>query len=81
MAFILKRVDAHHLIKKAVYISLHLVFGILTMSLACVFWYNHNAHFAFLVAISTASVWNAATFYFDAFSRKYDNLAGKARSS
>lgn len=74
MSFVLKRINAHHLIKKAVYISLHLVFGVLTMALACVFWYSFWAHMVFLGAICTASVWNAASFYFEAFSPKYDKL-------
>eukprot|EP00301_Raphidiophrys_heterophryoidea_P011661 c17823_g1_i1.p1 GENE.c17823_g1_i1~~c17823_g1_i1.p1 ORF type:complete len:360 (-),score=62.00 c17823_g1_i1:57-1136(-) len=74
LAPLLRRIQAHHLIKKAVYILFHLVFGFLTMMLACVLWHNHACNFLFLLAMPAASAWNAATFYFDVFSKKYEKI-------
>ena len=71
---LLRRLTAHHLVKKAVYISMHLVFGSATMLLATVFWRSRAAHVAFLIAICTASAWNASSHYFEVFSKKYELL-------
>ena len=75
---LLRRLTVHHLIKKAVYISMHLLFGSATMLLATVFWHSREAHIAFLVAIFTASAWNASSHYFEVFSKKYELLLQNA---
>jgi hypothetical protein len=59
------------LLKKAVYILSHFLFGTLTMGLAAVLFYSHHAHITFVCAIGVASAWNASTFYFEPFAKKY----------
>jgi hypothetical protein len=52
------------LVKKAAYIAVHGALGTLTMALAAaLFWRSQAAHFVFILAICTASAWNASSFY------------------
>jgi len=60
------------LAQRAVYMSVHLVFGMVTMGLATIYWYSYFAHSAFLVTIFAASVYNAAGYYFTVFAQRYE---------
>ena len=56
------------LLKKTAYIAVHGAFGTLTMLLAAaVLWTSQAAHLCFIIAICTASAWNASSFYFVEF--------------
>ena len=63
----------HELAKRALYMATHLVFGCVTMAIAILMWYSFIAHTAFVFAIGAASVWNASSFYFSVFARKYES--------
>ena len=53
------------LVKKAAYIVVHGIVGVVTMSLAAwLLWSEQAAHAAFIVAMCAASTWNASSFYF-----------------
>jgi hypothetical protein len=71
IAPLLKSIHARRLVKKAVYMLIHLVFGIFTMTIATAFWHFYQLHFAFMAVICTASAWNASNFYFTVFTAKY----------
>ena len=58
--------------KKATYMVMHLAFGTTTMALALLHWYSFIAHTLFVLAIALASVWNASGYYFNHFTRKYE---------
>lgn len=58
------------LAKKALYMMMHLLFGVVTMGLALSFWYSPIAHTAFILAICGASVWNASGYYFTVFAQR-----------
>lgn len=60
------------LFKKAMYMSVHLAFGTATMALALLQWYSFVANTFFVLAIALASVWNASGYYFNHFTRKYE---------
>ena len=55
--------QSHHLVKKAIYMSTHVVFGILTMTIACMLWYNKWAHMVFIMTMCTCSCYNASKHY------------------
>eukprot|EP00929_Paragymnodinium_shiwhaense_P021214 TRINITY_DN1389_c0_g1_i1.p1 TRINITY_DN1389_c0_g1~~TRINITY_DN1389_c0_g1_i1.p1 ORF type:complete len:405 (-),score=56.14 TRINITY_DN1389_c0_g1_i1:298-1512(-) len=63
------------LLVQLVYLLIHLVFSTLTMFVACVLWYYQTAHFLFLMAITLATVKNAAVFYFEIFETTYEMAA------
>ena len=73
------------LAQRAVYLMLHLLFGMVTMAIAVLHWYSMVAHTAFLVTVCTATVYNAATYYFSVFAQRYeagvDNIVEKARQN
>eukprot|EP00039_Didymoeca_costata_P007120 m.96495 g.96495 ORF g.96495 m.96495 type:complete len:385 (+) comp13548_c0_seq8:271-1425(+) len=84
VSYMLQAVDRVHksrsgleLVKKTVYIFVHVVLSVLTMSIAVFFWENQLAHFVFIAAILTASAWNGAGFYFQVFSRNYEEHLDK----
>ena len=79
-----ERLRAHRrpgdLAKRAVYMLSHLLFGVLTMSLAALHWHSYVAHSAFAIAICSASAWNASSYYFTHFAVKYEaNIADQVR--
>jgi len=67
LRFLFQRIDASDLVKKAFYMLLHLVFGILTMLLASIFWFNREAHLTFIIVMCVASAWNASAHYEEVF--------------
>ena len=70
----------HDLAKRAVYMLSHLLFGVLTMSLAALHWHSYVAHSAFAIAICSASAWNASSYYFTHYAVKYEaNIADQVR--
>jgi hypothetical protein len=71
IAPLLRSIKARRLVKKAVYMGIHLAFGIFTMTIATAFWHFYLLHVAFITVICTASVWNASNFYFTVFTAKY----------
>ena len=71
----------HELAKKAIYMFSHLIFGVVTMSFATLHWHSFAAHAAFCVAICSASIWNASSYYFSHFAVKYESqVAEKVKS-
>jgi hypothetical protein len=70
--------SSHHLLKKAVYMGCHIVFGCFTMGIACVWWQYWWAHLSFLLTICTCSCYNAAKHYDDQF--RSDRLVEMAPS-
>ena len=50
----------------------HLIFGAFTMSLATLYFHSYMAHTAFVLAILTASIWNASGYYFSVFAQRYE---------
>ena len=60
------------LAKRALYMAMHLLFGVVTMSLAALHWRSFVAHSAFVFAICAASVWNASSYYFSVFATRYE---------
>eukprot|EP01006_Ploeotia_vitrea_P067982 TRINITY_DN99334_c0_g1_i1.p1 TRINITY_DN99334_c0_g1~~TRINITY_DN99334_c0_g1_i1.p1 ORF type:complete len:389 (+),score=8.14 TRINITY_DN99334_c0_g1_i1:34-1200(+) len=69
------------LVVQLAYMGIHLCFGIFTMTIGVMFWYSKLAHISFIMALSLSAAWNAAGFYFDAFSCKYEGqLAERARA-
>ena len=62
----------HELIKRALYMGMHLLFGVTTMSLATLYWHSFAAHTTFILSICAASIWNASSYYFSHFAVKYE---------
>lgn len=63
-----------------VYMCLHLLLTLATMSLNQLWWRSYAANTAFLACIFAASAWSGATFYFDVFAARYlASLGIKAR--
>jgi hypothetical protein len=56
-----------HLVKKAVYMCTHVVFGAVTMTLASVFWTSRSAHMLFILTICACSCYNASKHYDEQF--------------
>ena len=54
------------------YMMVHLGFGIITMFVATFLWRSQVAHGMFIVTLMVASAWNGAGFYFQLFSREYE---------
>ena len=61
------------LVKKFVYMMIHLTFGILTMVVASFFWRSQIGHGIFICTLVLASAWNGSGFYFQVFARSYEN--------
>mmetsp|Transcript_13148 Transcript_13148/g.15174 ORF Transcript_13148/g.15174 Transcript_13148/m.15174 type:complete len:384 (+) Transcript_13148:239-1390(+) len=59
------------LIRKAVYLSIHVLFGIVGMSFASLMYTKFLAHTSFTVAVGLAAAWNGAGFYGKVFATKY----------
>ena len=59
-------------VRKSVYMMVHLCFGIITMYVATFLWRSQVAHGMFIVTLMVASAWNGAGFYFQLFSREYE---------
>jgi len=72
LAFLFRKLTVSNCLKQAVYMSMHLVFGIVTMLLAGLWWTNKFAHTCFVILCCTTTSWNAGTFYFQVFSRDYE---------
>lgn len=78
LRFLFQRMNAPDLAKKAFYMLLHLVFGVLTMLLASIFWFYREAHLTFILVMCTASAWNASAHYEEVFTganKKYIRIA------
>jgi len=80
-AYFLAKADQYHpqlfrsgldLVRKSVYMMVHLCFGIITMYVATFLWRSQVAHGMFIVTLMVASAWNGAGFYFQLFSREYE---------
>ncbi|CAJ1440368.1 unnamed protein product [Effrenium voratum] len=67
------------LLVQLVYLILHLLFSTGTMCVAVVLWHSQLAHFMFLCAIGMSTIKNAAEFYFDVISSKYEEAAGNSK--
>jgi len=52
-----------HLVKKAIYMMTHVLFGLFTMSAACIWWQYYWAHLLFIITIATMSAYNASLHY------------------
>merc|ERR1711937_869626 len=59
------------LLVQLLYMLIHLVFSVATMGIACLLWQSQVAHFLFVCTIFSATVKNAANFYFDVFETQY----------
>lgn len=64
------------LVKKAIYMSIHLIYGILTILFAGILFYSYVAHFCFIVTMCIASTWNATSHYSHSFHPESDAAAG-----
>lgn len=69
----------HHLLKKAIYMGVHVLFGLFTMTAACIWWRYQWAHVLFIVTMVLASVYNASLHYSDQFQVDRDKEAGAPR--
>eukprot|EP00475_Leptophrys_vorax_P002656 TRINITY_DN11492_c0_g1_i1.p1 TRINITY_DN11492_c0_g1~~TRINITY_DN11492_c0_g1_i1.p1 ORF type:complete len:458 (+),score=86.79 TRINITY_DN11492_c0_g1_i1:76-1449(+) len=74
---LLKASSPHEKIQKAVYVLGHYCFALLTMIVATFLWHNFYLHLAFILAISTAAVWNGAGYYISVFSSRYEEEVTK----
>lgn len=54
---------------KAVYLSIHCVYGVVTMSIIAPFFNNFYFHFFYCMLLAMVTAWNGAGFYFSAFGR------------
>ena len=59
--------SSHHLLKKAIYMLVHVLFGCFTMTVACLWWQYWWAHLAFAITICICSCYNASKHYDDQF--------------
>jgi hypothetical protein len=59
--------SSHHLLKKAIYMGCHVLFGSFTMAIACLWWQYWWAHLSFIVTVCTCSCYNASRHYDDQF--------------
>ena len=66
----------HHLLKKAIYMGVHVLFGLFTMAAACIWWRYQWAHILFIVTMVLASVYNASLHYADQFQVDREKEAG-----
>jgi len=71
-SLLFKKMKFSPTIKKIIYMLIHLVFGVVTMMIAGIWWSNKAAHILFILSIFTAAAWNAGTFYFNVFTREYE---------
>ena len=53
----------HQFVRKAVYLTLHCLFGSVVMLFAGFMYHSQAAHWAFALAVCCASAWNGAGFY------------------
>jgi len=67
------------LLVQLVYLLVHLIFSTATMCVAVVLWHSQLAHFMFVCAIGISTVKNAAEFYFDVISSKYEEAAANSK--
>ena len=70
----------HHLLKKAIYMGVHVLFGLFTMTAACIWWRYQWAHVLFILTMVLASIYNASLHYSDQFRSDKDKEA-KAKAS
>uniref|UniRef100_A0A7S4LMT5 Glycerophosphocholine acyltransferase 1 n=1 Tax=Eutreptiella gymnastica TaxID=73025 RepID=A0A7S4LMT5_9EUGL len=76
----LAKVHPHHLVQKLAYACVHLIFGIITMTMAAVMWHSYVAHLVFILAIGGTVSYNAATWYFSVFLKDYqESLETRAK--
>jgi hypothetical protein len=68
--------SSHHLFKKAVYMTAHILFGVFTMIVACLWWRYWWAHLSFLVTICTCSAYNASKHYDQQFTSDRETETG-----
>lgn len=61
----------HPMLKRAVYLLAHLLFGCVSMLMAAVYWRSMWGHLAFIATILSSTAWNGATHYFDAIPDLY----------
>ena len=61
-------------VQRLLYMSVHLVFTIVTGALAVVYWQHFALNTAFLLAMFGHSLWNGGTYYFDYFSKQYQRI-------
>jgi hypothetical protein len=73
---VLQMVDGGHL-KKVVYLFCHLMYGVVTMFIATIYWQSYLGHLLFIITIMTSTAWNGGNFYFNAFSRQQDAKLAK----
>lgn len=71
----------HHLIKKAIYMAVHVVFGLFTMVAACIWWHYQWAHVLFIITMVLASIYNASKHYSDQFQSDREKETTKAPAS
>jgi len=69
------------LLVQLVYLLVHLAFSTATMVVAVLLWHSQLAHFTFLGAIVASTIKNAAEFYFDVISSKYEEAAANTKVS
>jgi len=68
----------HHLVKKAIYMGVHVVFGLCTMAAACIWWRFQLAHAIFIITMVLASIYNASHHYLDQFRSDRERESGQA---
>jgi Protein of unknown function (DUF2838) len=59
--------------KVSIFMCVQLLYTILTMLGVAVWWANSYLHTAFLVFVCLACTWNGANFYFEVFSKRYED--------
>eukprot|EP00290_Baffinella_frigidus_P018724 CAMPEP_0180216946 /NCGR_PEP_ID=MMETSP0987-20121128/16600_1 /TAXON_ID=697907 /ORGANISM="non described non described, Strain CCMP2293" /LENGTH=359 /DNA_ID=CAMNT_0022176305 /DNA_START=2 /DNA_END=1081 /DNA_ORIENTATION=- len=62
---------AHQFVRKAVYLTIHALFGSIVMLFAALMYHSEAAHWAFAVAVCCASAWNGAGFYSKVWATRY----------
>eukprot|EP00050_Salpingoeca_kvevrii_P006730 m.291290 g.291290 ORF g.291290 m.291290 type:complete len:387 (-) comp12451_c0_seq1:162-1322(-) len=76
----LRSLNTSHLVKKAIYLLVHLAFATGTLFLSVIHWYSRLAHLAFGAVMLSLTAWNASHFYFNVFSKNYEqNLVQRLR--